>query len=81
VDGGGAALVPQAVQGRLHGGGIHLQHRVAVGGLVAAVHQGVEGQRIVLGGGELLFQQNPQDPQFKRLERQFRHGADSISSF
>jgi len=41
-------------------------HRLAVGFLIAGGHYGVHRQRILLGRGDLLFQQTANDARFVR---------------
>ena len=50
------------------------RHRRAIGGLVAGVHEPVERERIVLGRGDLLFDQGADDADLDRIEAWF-HGV------
>ncbi len=66
------ALVLQIVEGALDDPLSVADDRLTIRGLVARRHQGVERERVLLGGGESLFHQRAEDPGARRAQR---HGS------
>ncbi|OQA31843.1 MAG: hypothetical protein BWY56_02326 [Acidobacteria bacterium ADurb.Bin340] len=69
------ALRPERLQRVQHGGFLQPQHGIPVAALVAARHQGVQRERVVLGGAHLLLQQHPEHPHLDLVEGWQRHGG------
>jgi hypothetical protein len=70
VGGGGTGetLVVQRVENLANGGFIEIHDRVAIRFLVAGVDDGVEGQRVILGSGDLFFEERAEDTRFRGSE-------------
>jgi hypothetical protein len=64
ADGAGEALGFEAVEGLADFGFVERGDRVAVVLLIAGVDQGVEGERVVLGGGDFFFDEGAEDAGF-----------------
>ncbi|HET6915284.1 MAG TPA: hypothetical protein VFH56_04275 [Acidimicrobiales bacterium] len=55
-------------QGDFDGGLVERRHRIPVRDLVAGENQGVEAERVLLRGGQLLLDQTAQDPPLHEVE-------------
>jgi hypothetical protein len=56
----------QGIHRLLHGGFGQIQHRLAVGFLIAGIGECVERQGILIGGGDFLLDQTADDAGFIR---------------
>src|SRR5262249_50678849 len=66
--GPGQALVTQVAQRQAHGLFVKVRDRLAIVLLVAGVDERVERERIIIRGGDVLFDQRPQDAGFSGVE-------------
>jgi len=69
----------QRVDRLLHLGLAQIQHRLAVGLLIAGIGKGIEGQRILIGSGNFLFDQAPDDPRLVR-RKFYIHGSFQLGA-
>ena len=60
----GQALLVKGVQGLPYQFVVQVHHRIAIGFLVAGVHQRVERKRIVIGSGDVFLDQRAEDTSF-----------------
>ena len=60
----GEALLLQRAESLAHGFFVKGHHRVAIVFLIAGVDQGVERERIVVGRGDIFFDQGAEDASF-----------------
>ena len=67
----------QRIDRLLHLGLAQIEHRLAVGLLIAAIRQRIQGQRILIGGRDFLFYQAADDPRFVRIEFDVHIGEDT----
>ncbi len=67
-------LSVQRMQGLADGGFVEIHDRIAVRFLIAGVDQGVQGKRIVFGGGDFFFDEGAQDPAFDFVQEDV-HGV------
>ena len=66
--GGGEALLFEGVEGLADGLFVEVEDGVAAGALVAGVEKRVEGERIVLGRGDLFFDEGAEDAELNLVE-------------
>ena len=64
ADGADQGLAVERMQGLADGGFVEIHDRIAVRFLVARIGQSVQRKRVVLGRGDLLFDQRTQDTAF-----------------
>jgi hypothetical protein len=62
-------LLVERMQGLTNGGFVEIHGRIAVRFLVAGVDEGVQGERVVLGCGDLFFDQGAEDPAFDFIQK------------
>jgi hypothetical protein len=62
MDEAGQALLLQGPDGKLDGGLVIRDDRMAIRGLITGQYQCVQGQRILLWSGQLFFDQAAEDP-------------------
>ena len=56
---------------------VEIKDRVAAGALVACVDEGVEGERIVLGRGDLFFDEGTENAELNAVEMHKLQGCHS----
>ncbi len=71
--GAGQALLAQGMQGVANSVFAKFHNRIAIGFLVGRIQDGIEGQRIVFGGGDFFFNERTKNASFGRGEEEV-HG-------
>jgi hypothetical protein len=77
VNGGDESEVLEGVQGLANLIFSEIEDWIAAGALVARIDEGVEGKRIVLGRGDLLFDEGAENAKLVRVEMHDYKGATS----
>jgi hypothetical protein len=63
------------MQGLADGAFVEIHDGIAVRFLVAGVDEGIQGERIVFGSGDLFFDERAQDPAFDFVQKDV-HGVE-----
>jgi len=69
----GQALLAQGMEGVANSVFAKFHNRIAIGFLVRRIEDGVEGQRIVFGGGDFFFNERAKNASFGRGQKEV-HG-------
>ncbi len=74
ADGTNEGLSVQGMQGLADGGFVEIHDRIAVRFLVTGVDEGVQGERVVFGSGDLLFDEGAESAAFDLVQKDV-HGV------